>query len=148
MNEGLELRNRGKEGKNTAILFQEFTKGDLMFLFRKIATITSGIMLGATLFWTVGVFAEGKYPADYKPSKPAATGETNVLTRIFAVSTYMTDKITAAGGKDSPICYRNCLTVGMNDALKCTESMSSYVSSEVCEVTAAQKMSVCDPKCQ
>ena len=115
---------------------------------RKIVTIIGGIVLGATLFWTVGVFAEGKYPADYKPSKPAATGETNVLVRVFAISTYMTDKINAAGGKESPVCYRNCMTTALNDALKCTESMSSYVSSETCEVTGAQKMSTCDPKCK
>ncbi len=119
-----------------------------MFSLRKVVTGTSGIVLGATLFWTVGVFAEGKYPADYKPSKLAATGETNVLARIFAISTYMTDKISAAGGKDSPVCYRNCMTIGLNDALKCTETMSSYVASETCEVAAAQKMGTCDPKCQ
>ena len=119
-----------------------------MFSRRRAATVTSGIALGATLFWTMGVFAEGKYPADYKPSKPAATGETNVLARVFAISTYMTDKITADGGKDSPVCYRNCMTTSLNDALKCTETMSSYVSSETCEVTASQKMGACDPKCQ
>ncbi len=119
-----------------------------MFSLRRAATVTGGIALGATLFWTTGVFAEGKYPADYKPSKPAATGETNVLARVFAISTYMTDKINAAGGKDSPVCYRNCMTTGLNDALKCTETMSSYVSSEICEVTASQKMGACDPKCQ
>jgi len=119
-----------------------------MFSLRGAATVISGIALGATLFWTIGVFAEGKYPADYKPSKPAATGETNVLARIFAISTYMTDKITAAGGKDSPVCYRNCITTGYNDALKCSESMGSYVASETCEVTAAQKMSVCNPQCK
>jgi len=115
---------------------------------RKIVTIIGGIVVGATLFWTVGVLAEGKYPADYKPSKPAATGETNMLVRVFAISTYMTDKINAAGGKESPVCYRNCMTTALNDALKCTESMSSYASSETCEVTGAQKMSTCDPKCQ
>ena len=115
---------------------------------RKIVRTVGGIVLGATLFSTGGVFAEGKYPADYKPSKPAATGETNVLARVFAISTYMTDKITAAGGKDSPVCYRNCMTTALNDALKCTETMSSYVASETCEVTSAQKMSTCDPKCK
>jgi hypothetical protein len=134
---GRKLRTLQSEG---------LEKGKCMSSLRKI--VTGGIVLGATLFWTVGVFAEGKYPADYKPSKPAATGETNVLVRVFAISTYMTDKINAAGGKESPVCYRNCMTTALNDALKCTESMSSYASSETCEVTGAQKMSTCDPKCQ
>lgn len=115
---------------------------------RKIVPMIGAIVLSATLFWTVRVFAEEKYPADYKPSKPAATGETNVLARVFAISTYMTDKISAAGGKESPVCYRNCMTTALNDTLKCTETMSSYVSSESCEVTGAQKMSTCDPKCK
>jgi hypothetical protein len=99
-------------------------------------------------FWAAGVLAEGKYPADYKPSKPAEQGETNLLARVFAVSTYMTDKINAAGGKDSPVCYRNCMTTALNDVLKCTENLSSYASSETCEMTGAQKMNTCDPKCK
>jgi hypothetical protein len=115
---------------------------------KQILTFAGGLACGMIFFWAVGVFAEGKYPTDYKPSKPAEQGETNVLTRVFAVSTYMTDKINAAGGKDSPVCYRNCMTTALNDALKCTESLSSYVSSEACEVTGAQKMSMCDPKCK
>lgn len=115
---------------------------------KQILTVTSGLACGVIFFCTVGVFAEGKYPADYKPSKLAEQGETNVLARVFAVATYMTDKINTAGGKDSPVCYRNCMTTALNDLLKCTESMSSYVSSETCEVTGAQKMSTCDPKCK
>ena len=136
---GRKLRTLQSEG---------LEKGKCMSSLRKIVAVIGGIVLGATLFWTVGVFAEGKYPADYKPSKPAAIGETNVLARVFAVATYMTDKINAAGGKESPVCYRNCMTTALNDALKCTESMSSYASSETCEVTGAQKMGACDPKCQ
>jgi len=119
-----------------------------MYSLKKIITLTVRVLFGATLFWVGGVIAEGQYPADYKPSKPAEQGQTNVLTRVFAISTYMTDKINAAGGKDSPVCYRNCMTTALNDVLKCTESMSTYVSSETCETTGAQKMSSCDPKCQ
>jgi len=95
-----------------------------------------------------GILAEGTYPADYKPSKPAEKGDTNVLARVLAVAGYMTTKIDAAGGKDSPVCYRNCLTVALNDALKCTESKGSYAASESCEQEASQKMSTCNPKCQ
>lgn len=119
-----------------------------MYSPKKIITLTTGLLLGTALFLAAGVLAEGQYPADYKPSKPAEQGQTNVLTRVFAISTYMTDKINAAGGKDSPVCYRNCMTSALNDVLKCTESMSTYTSSETCEVTGAQKMGTCDPKCQ
>ena len=119
-----------------------------MYFPKKIITLTAGMLLSTALFWMASVLAEGQYPADYKPSKPAEQGQTNVLTRVFAISTYMTDKITAAGGKDSPVCYRNCMTSALNDVLKCTESMSTYVSSETCEMTGAQKMGTCNPKCQ
>ena len=115
---------------------------------KKIITLITGVLLGVTLFWTASVLAEGQYPADYKPSKPAEQGQTNVLTRVFAIATYMTDKINAAGGQNSPVCYRNCMTSALNDTLKCTETMSTYISSETCETTGAQKMSTCDPKCQ
>ena len=111
--------------------------------------LTVGTMLVASLFLAMPVvYAEGGYPADYKPSKPAATGETNVLARFGGVVTYMNDKLNAAGGKDSPQCYRNCLTTGMNDVLKCIEIKNTYASSESCEQDGAQKMSVCDPKCK
>lgn len=109
--------------------------------------VCGGVLL-ALLFSMVGIFAAGGYPSDYKPSKPAEKGDTNVLARVLAVAGYMTTKIDAAGGKDSPVCYRNCLTVALNDALKCTESKGSYTASESCEQDAAQKMSTCDPKCQ
>ena len=92
--------------------------------------------------------AEGEYPADYKASKPAEKGETNVLTRVIAVATYMNDKLTAAGGEGSPMCYRNCVTIPYNDVLKCIESKGGYVASESCEKDAANKMAACDPKCK
>jgi hypothetical protein len=94
------------------------------------------------------VFAQSDYPADYKVSKTAEKGETNVLARVVAVSDYMTAKLNAAGGEKSPMCYRNCLTISFNEVLKCTEAKGSYVASESCEKDAAQRMSSCDPKCQ
>jgi hypothetical protein len=111
-------------------------------------TLTTRVTLFAFLFLTFPLFADNEYPADFKPSKPAATGETNVLARFGAVTTYMNDKLNAAGGEKSPQCYRNCLTVGVNDVLKCIEIKNTYASSEACEKDGAQKMSLCDPKCQ
>ena len=108
----------------------------------------SGITLCASFFLVLNLAADGGYPADFKLSKPSTTGETNVLARFGAVATYMNDKLNAAGGKDSPQCYRNCLTVGVNDVLKCIETKNTYAGSESCEKDGAQKMSSCDPKCQ
>jgi hypothetical protein len=110
--------------------------------------LATGIALAISLCGILAASAEGDYPADYKPSKPAATGETNVLARFGAVVTYMNDKLNATGGKDSPVCYRSCLTAAMNDVLKCIETKSTYTNSESCEKDGAQKMSACDPKCQ
>jgi hypothetical protein len=59
----------------------------------------------------------------------------------------MNAKLDAAGGNDSPMCYRNCLTVPLNDILTCLETKNNYAASESCEKDAAQKMAVCDPKC-
>ncbi|MGE0823957.1 MAG: hypothetical protein AB7G75_12645 [Candidatus Binatia bacterium] len=115
---------------------------------RKFIRVSGVAALLASLFLVAGIAVAGEYPADYQPSKPAATGDTNVLTRFGAITTYMNDKLEAAGGKDSPQCYRNCLTVGLNDALKCIESKGTYAASESCEQDSAQKMSACDPKCQ
>ena len=110
--------------------------------------VSYGILLLAALAFTTKLSADDNYPADYKPSKPEKIEEATVLTRVFAVSTYMTDKIDAAGGKESPICYRNCLTAALNEALQCTESKGTYANSESCERDAAQKMHACDPKCK
>jgi hypothetical protein len=108
----------------------------------------SGVVLGLFCSLAHFVSAEEGYPADYKASKPAEKGETSVLNRVLAVATYMNDKLIAAGGKDSPVCYRNCVTIPYNDVLKCTEAKGSYVASESCEKDAANKMAACDPKCQ
>ncbi|MBM4256537.1 MAG: hypothetical protein FJ147_11670 [Deltaproteobacteria bacterium] len=110
--------------------------------------VTIAIALFTVFFLTSPLFAEGGYPTGYTASKPAAQGETNVLARFGAIVTYMNDKLNASGGRDSSQCYRNCLTAGMNEVLKCIEVKNTYASSESCEKDGAQKMSVCDPKCQ
>ncbi len=115
---------------------------------RRTNRLVYGMLLSGILFSAPRASAEGGYPPDYKPSKPAEQGETNVLTRALAVSDYMTAKLNAAGGKDSPMCYRNCLTVPFNEVLKCIETKGSYTASESCEREAANKMYACDPKCQ
>lgn len=112
-----------------------------------IHAVLRGVLLSA-LFCPTFVAAEGGYPADYKPSKPAEKGETNVLTRMIPIATYMNDKLTAAGGEKSPMCYRNCLTVAYNDILKCLEAKVTYTASESCEKDSANKMSICDTKCK
>ena len=115
---------------------------------KRMTGLICGALLGGLLFSAAEAQAEGGYPPDYKPSQPAEKGETNVLARLTAVTTYMTDKLNTAGGKDSAICYRNCLTVPFNEFLKCLETKSSYTASESCEQDTAQKMSSCNPKCQ
>jgi hypothetical protein len=112
------------------------------------SVLVCGALLLASLCFAAGVSAEGEYPADYKRSKPAEKGETSILARLSAVATYMTDKLNAASGNASPLCYRNCLTVSYNELLNCLETKGSYVASESCEQDAAQKMNACNPKCQ
>jgi len=119
-----------------------------MRLRKTIMFIVYGMFLGALWNPAVSVFAADGYPADYKPSKPAEKGDTNILNRAISIATYMNDKLTAAGGNDSPMCYRNCITVPYNDVLKCMEAKGSYVASESCEKDAANKMAACDPKCK
>jgi hypothetical protein len=115
---------------------------------KRMHELVAAALVGGALFYAVGVYGEGGYPPDYKPSKPAEKGDTNVLARLAAVSTYMTDKLNAAGGNDSPTCYRNCLTISFNDVLKCLESKNTYAASESCEQDSAQKIAACNPKCQ
>ena len=115
---------------------------------KRMTGLICGALLGGLLFSAAKAPAEGGYPPDYKPSQPAEKGETNVLARLSAVTTYMTDKLNTAGGQDSPRCYRDCLTIPFNEFLKCLETKSSYVASESCEQDTAQKMSSCNPKCQ
>jgi hypothetical protein len=115
---------------------------------KRVNGVIKGALVGGALLCAAGAYGEGEYPSDYKPSKPAEKGETNVLSRVLAISNYMTDKLNAAGGQNSPMCYRNCLTVSLNDVLKCTEAKNTYATSESCEQDAAQKIAACDPKCQ
>ena len=110
--------------------------------------VLCGVILGMSLACTGVAAAQEGYPEGYTPSKAAEQGETNVLARFGAVSTYMNGKLEAAGGNDSPVCYRNCLTVPVNDILDCLEKNNTYATSESCEKDAAQKMSACNAKCQ
>jgi hypothetical protein len=119
-----------------------------MNLRKRANRVVAGALVAWSLLGAARAYGEGGYPADYKPSKPAEKGETNVLTRVLSVSTYMTDKLKAAGGESSPMCYRNCLTVSLNDVLKCVEAKNTYATSESCEKDASQQIAACDPKCQ
>ena len=111
--------------------------------------IVLGVALAGMGFSAPGVVAaQDGYPEGYSPSEPAAEGGTNVLARFAAVTTYMNDKLEAAGGNDSPVCYRNCMTVPINDILDCLERNNTYETSESCELDAANKMAACDPQCQ
>ena len=118
-----------------------------------IRSLAYAIVLGVALAG-MGLIAPGVvaaqdgYPEGYSPSEPADEGGTNVLARFAAVTTYMNDKLEAAGGNDSPVCYRNCLTVPINDILDCLEKNNTYETSESCELDAAGKMAACDPQCQ
>lgn len=122
-------------------------EGEPMHVKKLTQFILCGAVLGVLSSPVFGT-AEDGYPADYKPSKPAATGETNVLNRLAPIATYMNDKLTAAGGNNSAMCYRNCLTVAYNDILKCIEAKVTYTASESCEKDASNKMATCDSKCQ
>ena len=108
--------------------------------------VVCGVFLGFVACTGVADAQDG-YPEGYTPSKAAEHGETNVLARFGGVSTYMNDKLEAAGGNDSPVCFRNCMTVPINDILDCLEKNNTYVTSESCEKDAANKMAACDPKC-
>lgn len=119
-----------------------------MYHRKRMRGFVCGVLLSGLLCPPIAARAQDGYPPDYTPSKPAETGETNVLTRALAISDYMTNKLNAAGGQDSPLCYRNCLTVHLNDVLKCIEAKATYAASESCEKDAARKMAACDPKCQ
>lgn len=115
---------------------------------RKQNRLMLGTLLGGLLCATIGVSTAGDYPPDYKPSKPVAQGETNVLKRFGAVNDYVTEKLNAAGGINSPVCYRSCMTAPLNEIIKCLETKTTYTTSESCEQSAAQRVAVCDPKCQ
>lgn len=115
---------------------------------QKAVKFIASAFLGALLSPNLLVFAADGYPNDYKPSVSAEKGETNILNRAIAIATYMNDKLTAAGGENSPMCYRNCVTIPYNDVLKCMEAKGSYAASESCEKDAANKMDACKPTCQ
>ena len=107
----------------------------------------SGIVLSLAFAGLPSGFAEDGYPADYTPSTPSEGGGRKSLDRVFAVAAYMTDKLEAAGGEQSPECYRACLTIPLNESIACAEANDTHEGSESCEKDAAQKMAACDPQC-
>ena len=113
---------------------------------KTLLTLCGGISLGALLAFSPTVSAEG-YPEGYTPSKPAETGNTNILARFGALSTYVNDKLEAAGGENAPECFRNCMTVQINAILECLDQKNTYDTSESCEQDAAKNAVQCDPKC-
>jgi len=119
-----------------------------MRIWQYMSGLVSSALLGGLLYATGGIAIAGDYPPDYKPSKPVAQGETNVLKRFGAVNDYVTEKLNAAGGVNSPVCYRSCMTAPLNAIIKCLETKTTYVGSEACEQSAAQMVAACDPKCQ
>jgi hypothetical protein len=145
----LELRNLEEDDKRDHHFYFSIATGGAGMSLRKCRRgFVYGVLLSGLLFSPLGIYAEEGYPPDYQLSKPTEKGDTNVLSRALAISTYMTDKLNAAGGQDSPMCYRNCLTIPLNDVLKCVETKATYAASESCEKDAAQQMAACDPKCQ
>lgn len=105
------------------------------------------VALGLVLAGTPHVTSAADYPEGYEPSTPEEDGNTNILARFGALSTYVNDKLEAAGGDDAPECLRNCLTVQINAILECLDQKNTYAISEPCEVNAAREAAACDPGC-
>lgn len=105
------------------------------------------VVLGLVLAGTPHVTSAADYPEGYEPSTPEEDGNTNILARFGALSTYVNDKLEAAGGDDAPECLRNCLTVQINEILECLDQKNTYAISEPCEVNAAREAAACDPGC-
>ncbi len=113
---------------------------------KKTLLTLCGLCFGA-LVATAPVGAADGYPEGYTPSKPAETGTTNILARFGALNTYVNDQLEAAGGDKAPECFRNCLTVQINNILECLDQKNTYATSESCEKDAAQQAVQCNPKC-
>ena len=105
------------------------------------------MVLGLALVGTPHLAGAAEYPEGYEPSTPEEDGNTNILARFGALSTYVNDKLEAAGGDDAPECLRNCLTVQINNILECLDQKNTYATSEPCEVDAAHEAVACDPGC-
>ncbi len=115
---------------------------------KQVRQLMVALLLGG-LVWTVALAnAEEELPADYQLTSPSDTGEPRSVTRLITLARYLSDKLDQAGGKDSPVCYRNCLTAGLNEAQKCLNVMGTYAATESCERDAAWALSQCDSKCE
>ncbi len=117
-----------------------------MPLKKTLLTLCGGLCLGTVLASSPAGAADG-YPEGYTPSKPAETGTTNILARFGALSTYVNDALEAAGGENAPECFKNCMTVQINNILECLDQKNTYATSESCEKDAARQAAQCDPKC-
>ena len=113
---------------------------------KTLLTLCGGLCFGA-LVAAAPVRAADGYPEGYTPSEPAETGSTNILARFGALSTYVNDQLEAAGGDSAPECFRDCLTVQINEILGCLDQKNTYATSESCEKDAARQAVQCDPKC-
>ncbi len=113
---------------------------------KKTLLTLCGLCFGA-LVAAAPVGAADGYPEGYTPSEPAETGTTNILARFGALNTYVNDQLEAAGGDSAPECFRDCLTVQINNILGCLDQKNTYATSESCEKDAAQQAAQCDPKC-
>jgi len=115
---------------------------------KQVRQVIVALLLGGLVWIVAAANAEEGLPADYQLTSPSGTGEPRYITRLITLSRYLNNKLDQAGGKDSSICYRNCLTIAFNEAQKCMDTMGTYSATESCERDAAGAISQCDPKCQ
>jgi hypothetical protein len=115
---------------------------------KQIRQIVVALFLGG-LVWTMAtVGAEEGIPADYKLTSPPNVKAPTNITRLVTLARYLNDKLNEAGGKNSPKCYHNCLTVALNEVQTCMNAMGTFADTESCERDAAWAISQCDPKCE
>lgn len=117
---------------------------------RSIGRRSGGIgalVLGLALVGLPQLAGADSYPEGYEPSTAGEDGNTNILARFSALSSYVNDKLEAAGGDTAPECLRNCLTVQINNILECLDQKNTYATSESCERDAAREAVACDPQC-
>ncbi len=115
---------------------------------KHLRQIVVTLFLGGLVWTMAAVGAEEGIPADYKLTSPPNVKAPTTIPRLITLARYLSDKLNEAGGKDSPVCYRSCLTVALNESQKCMNDMGTFIDTESCERDAAWAISQCDPKCQ
>ncbi len=105
------------------------------------------VMLLGGLAWTLTVRAQEGVPGDYKLTTPSGPGEPRSISRLLTLARYLNDKLKKAGGENSPMCYRNCLTVALNEAQRCLDARGTFLATEPCEREAAWAIYRCNPEC-